>query len=199
MNVINGGVMIRHLNGHTVLFIPGIYVEDKTLPGLFKVDLSNGQQRLVREGTEETQDWLVDENGDVAVEENYSAKEQHWKLLERREGRLREIASGHEPIDIPDLLGFGPTPGTLLMQMVEDGDPVWRQLSLKDGSFGPAMAERDSLESPIEDRLTHRMIGGVHVDDRASMASRPSSSRLPRISTRSSWRSTARCTASSTT
>jgi len=167
MNVIAGDIMVRHIGDHTVLFIPGIYVQDETLPGLFRVDLSTGGQKLLREGTEETQDWLVDENGDVAAEEDYSSKDQHWKLLERREGRLREIASGHEPIDIPDLLGFGPTPGTLLMQIVEDGDPVWRQLSLKDGSFGPAMAERDSLESPIEDRLTHRMIGGVHVGDTA--------------------------------
>jgi dienelactone hydrolase len=167
MNVISGDIMVRRLGGHTVLFIPGIYVEDRTLPGLFKVDLSTRMQRLVRQGTEETQDWLVDENGDVAAEEDYSAKEQHWRLLERRDGHLREIASGHEPVDIPDLLGFGPSPGTLLMQMVEDGDPVWRQLSLQDGSFGPPMAERDSLESPIEDRLTHRMIGGVHTGDTA--------------------------------
>ena len=167
MNVISGQVMVRRIAGHTVLFIPGIYVDDETLPGLFKADLGSGTQRLLRQGTQETQGWLVDDNGDVAAEEDYSSKEQHWKLLERREGRLREIASGHEPIEIPDLLGFGPTPGTVLMQMVEDGDPVWRQLSLQDGSFGPAMAERNSLEEPIEDRLTHRMIGGVHLDDTA--------------------------------
>ena len=168
MNVIAGDTMVRHLAGHTVLFIPGIYVEDKTFPGLFKVDLSTGMQRLLRQGNEDTQGWLVDENGEVAAEEDYSSKAQHWKLLERREGHLREIASGHEPIEIPELLGFGPVPGTLLMQIVEDGDPVWRQLSLQDGSFGPPMAERNALEEPIEDRLTHRMIGGVHLGDTAS-------------------------------
>ncbi|HEY6922685.1 MAG TPA: prolyl oligopeptidase family serine peptidase [Steroidobacteraceae bacterium] len=165
MNVINGDIMVRHLGGHTVLFIHGIYVENETLPGLFKVDLSTNVQRLMRQGTEDTQGWLVDERGEVVAEEDYSSKDQHWRLLERREGHLREIASGHEPIDIPELLGFGPAPGTVLMQMVEDGDPVWRQLSLQDGSFGPAMAERNSLEEPIEDRLTHRMIGGVHLGD----------------------------------
>jgi dipeptidyl aminopeptidase/acylaminoacyl peptidase len=36
---------------------------------------------------------------------------------------------------------------------------------MKDGTFGPPMAERDALEAPIEDRETHRMIGGVHMDD----------------------------------
>jgi dipeptidyl aminopeptidase/acylaminoacyl peptidase len=55
----------------------------------------------------------------------------------------------------------------LLVQTHEDGGAVWRLLSLKDGSFGPSMAEFDSLEAPIEDRLTYRMIGGVRLDDSA--------------------------------
>src|SRR3569833_3184508 len=33
MNVISGQVMVRRIAGHTVLFIPGIYVDDETLPG----------------------------------------------------------------------------------------------------------------------------------------------------------------------
>lgn len=160
-------VMVRHLDGHTVLFIEGIYVTQETLPALFRVDLSDGSQRMVRAGSDQTEGWLVDEAGEVAAEENYDQKEQHWRMLEHRDGHWREIASGHEAIDVPSLLGFGPEPGTLLVQTHEDGEPVWRQLSLKDGTFGPPMAERDSLEEPIEDRLTHRMIGGVHVDDTA--------------------------------
>jgi acetyl esterase/lipase len=167
MNTLYGDVMVRRLEGRTVLFVPGIYVSEETLPALFRVDLTTGRQRLMREGSEQTQEWLVDEKGEIAAEEDYDQKQQRWRMLERRDGRLQEIASGHEPIDIPELLGFGPQPGTLLVQTHEDGDAVWRLLSLKDGSFGPSMAERDSLEAPIEDRLTYRMIGGVHLDDSA--------------------------------
>jgi acetyl esterase/lipase len=165
MNTLYGDVMVRRLEGRTVLFVPGTYVSEETLPALFRVDLTTGRQRLIREGSEQTQEWLVDEKGEVAAEEDYDQKQQRWRMLERRNGRLQEIASGHEPIDIPELLGFGPEPGTLLVQTHEDGDAVWRLLSLQDGSFGPSMAERDSLEAPIEDRLTYRMIGGVHLDD----------------------------------
>jgi acetyl esterase/lipase len=165
MNALNGDVMVRRLDGRTVLFVPGIYLSDETLPALFRVDLTTGRQLLMRQGSEQTEEWLVDEKGDIAAEEDYDQHQQRWRMLERRDGRLQEIASGHEPIDIPRLLGFGPEPGTLLVQTHEDGDPVWRLLSLKDGSFGPSMAERDSLEEPIEDRLTYRMIGGVHLDD----------------------------------
>ncbi len=124
-----------------------------------------GVQRLLREGSIQTEGWLVDEAGEVVAEEDYDDKTQRWRMLERQDGRLREIASGKEPIDYPTLLGFGPEPGTLLVETIENGDSVWRLLSMKDGTFGPAMGERDSLEAPIEDRQTYRMIGGVHIDD----------------------------------
>ena len=165
MNVLHDDVMVRHIDGHTMLFIPGIHVTDVTLPALFRVDLTNGVQRTLRLGDALTESWLVDDKGAIAAEEDYDQQEQRWRMLDRRDGRPHEIASGREPIDIPRLLGFGPEPGTLLVQTFEDGDPVWRLLSLQSGTFGPAMAERDSLEAPIEDRLTYRMIGGVHIDD----------------------------------
>jgi dipeptidyl aminopeptidase/acylaminoacyl peptidase len=165
MNVLYSDVMVRRIEGHTILFIPGIYVSDLTLPALFRVDLDNGSQRLIRQGTLQTEEWLVGETGEIAAEEDYDQPQQHWRILDRRDGRLREVASGQEPIDIPRLLGFGPEAGTLLVESTEKSDEIWRLLSLKDGTFGPAMAERDSLEAPIEDRQTYRMIGGVHVDD----------------------------------
>ncbi len=137
MNALSDGVMVRRLEGHTVLFIPGIYVSDLTLPALFRVDLDTGTQRLMRQGSLQTESWLVDETGEVAAEEDYDQPQQHWRMLDRHDGRLQEIASGHEPIDIPRLLGFGPDPGTLLVQTKENGDPIWRLLAVKDGTFGP--------------------------------------------------------------
>ena len=165
INTVRGRVMVRRLEGHTVLFIPGTYVTEVTLPALFRVDLDTGSQRVIREGNLQTDSWLVDETGEVAAEEDYDQAQQRWRMLERRDGHLQEIASGREAIDVPSLLGFGPDPGTLLVQATENGDRVWRLLSMKDGTFGPPMAERDSMEEPIEDRQTYRMIGGVHFDD----------------------------------
>ncbi len=63
-------------------------------------------------------------------------------------GHLQEIASGHAAIDYPSLLGFGPDPDTLLVETTEDGNSVWRLLSVKDGSFGPPMAERKIMSAP---------------------------------------------------
>jgi dipeptidyl aminopeptidase/acylaminoacyl peptidase len=165
MNTLRGRVMVRHIEGHTVLFAPGTYVTHMTLPGLFRIDLDTGDQRLIRQGAMETQDWLVDEAGEVVAEADYNQTLQRWAMLGRRDGRLQELASGHEAIDIPSLLGFGSDPGTLLVQTTQNGSQIWRLLSLQEGTFGPAMAERRSMEAPIEDRQTYRMIGGVHVDD----------------------------------
>jgi len=165
MNVIWGSPMVRRVENHTVVFVPGYTVSDRMVPALFRVDLQTGTQRIVRNGTSSTKGWLVDEAGEVAVEEDYDDKEQRWRIQQHRDGRMQEIASGHEAIDYPDLLGFGPEPGTLLRRTIEDGNPVWRLWSRRDGSFGAPMAERATMEAPIEDPLTYRMIGGVHVDD----------------------------------
>jgi dipeptidyl aminopeptidase/acylaminoacyl peptidase len=167
LSAIWGSIMVRHLNDHTVLFVPGYYIAERTLPALFRVDLQNGAERIVRQGTSSTVSWLVNADGEIETEENYDDNSQRWWLKQRREGHMQEIASGHEPIDFPRVLGFGPKPGTLLMETIEGGDPVWRLLSLQDGSFGPPLEQRRTLDWPIEDSATYRMIGGVYVDDSA--------------------------------
>ena len=165
MNVTSGNIMVRQVAGHTILFFAGYYVTNRTMPALFRVDLQTGYERIVRQGNSATVEWLVDDAGEIAAEEDYDDKDQRWLIREHRDGHLREVASGHEAIDYPRLLGFGPEPDTLLMRTIETGNPVWRLLSLKDGSFGAPMAERRVMEAPIEDFQTHHMIGGVHNDD----------------------------------
>jgi dipeptidyl aminopeptidase/acylaminoacyl peptidase len=164
MNVIAGRVMVRDIGGHTVLFVPGIYVERQTLPVLISFDLETGYEKLISQGSAATQSWLVDAAGEVIAEQDYDERNQEWKLKIRRDGHMQEGISGHDPIDSPRILGFGPTEDTVLMQAVESEQPVWRLLSLKDGTLGPPMTERQDLNTPIADRST-RMIGGVRVVD----------------------------------
>jgi dipeptidyl aminopeptidase/acylaminoacyl peptidase len=167
MNVISGQIMVRRIAGHTVLFVPGIYVDDVTLPALFRIDLQTGGQRLIRQGDENTEGWLVDEAGEVVAESDYVEKSRRWVMKIRRDGHLQEALTRTEAIDVPEILGYGPTPDTILLELHEDGDTVWRLVSLKDGSLGPPMAEHRTLGGPIEDRDTYRMIGGVYVEDEA--------------------------------
>ena len=167
MNVISGRVMVRHLDGHTVLFVPGIYVERQTLPALFRCDLETGNEKLISRGSAATEGWLVDGSGEVIAEEDYVEPDQEWRIKIRHGGHLYEAASGHEAIDYPRILGFGPTADTLLIQTVEGEDSVWRLMSLQDGTLGAPMAEHRLLDTPIEDHRTYRVIGGVHAGDDA--------------------------------
>ena len=60
MNVLFDAPMVRRLDGHTVLFVPGLFLTDVTMPALFRVDLNTGSQRIVREGSIYTEGWLVE-------------------------------------------------------------------------------------------------------------------------------------------
>jgi dipeptidyl aminopeptidase/acylaminoacyl peptidase len=165
MNIIRGHVMVRHLKDRTVLFVPGLQLMHQLVPALIRVDLQTQESHLVKPGRVGNLGWIVDDGGQIAAEETYDESGRRWSIFIRREGRMQEAAAGQEQIDFPRLLGWGPTADTLLLQRLEHGDPVWRLLSLKDGSIGAPMAERKALDRPIEDVITNRMIGGVHVTD----------------------------------
>jgi dipeptidyl aminopeptidase/acylaminoacyl peptidase len=165
MNVVAGRVMVRHIEGHTVLFVPGVYVERQTLRALVRFDLETNSEKVVSKGSAATLGWLVDADGEVIAEQAYNERDQEWKLKIRRDGRLQDAISGHDPLNVPEILGFGPTADTLLVQLMQGEDPVWKLLSLKDGSLGPPMAGSEVLDAPIEDHSTYRMIGGVHIED----------------------------------
>jgi dipeptidyl aminopeptidase/acylaminoacyl peptidase len=160
--VLSGSLMVRRSGGHTVVFLPALYSSANILGRiLFRVDLETGEQTIARQGSPRTQGWLVDQDGQIAAEKSYRESDQRWSLSIRRGKELSEVISGREPIDVPDILGFGPDEGTLLTAAVVDGDVVWKLLSLKDGTLGPPMAEGRELDDPIEDVRTNRMIGGA--------------------------------------
>jgi hypothetical protein len=129
INAVSGRVMVRNVGGHTVLFIPGMAGEGRLITrALFRVDLNTGGQIVMRQGSPSTLGWLVDADGELVAEEDYDQSQQQWWIMARRDGHLREVVSGHEAIDIPQLLGFGPDPGKLLVQTLENGNRGWRQL-----------------------------------------------------------------------
>jgi pimeloyl-ACP methyl ester carboxylesterase len=165
MNIIRGQVMVRHLKDHTVLFIPGLQMKGELAPALIRVDLATHDSRVIRRGRLGNLGWIVDDAGEIAAEETYDEDNRRWRIFIRRDGRMREAASGEERIEFPRLLGWGPTADTLLLERLEDGDPVWRLMSLADGSLGPPMAQSEALDEPIEDPRTNRMVGGVHYGD----------------------------------
>jgi dipeptidyl aminopeptidase/acylaminoacyl peptidase len=173
MNIIAGEVEIRHANDRTQLFIPGVqelFPRADTGPAigraLLRVDLGTHSSRLIAAARAGNVGWIVDPAGEVVVEETYDTKSSRWSILTRREGGMQEATSGEGGFEFPRLVGLGPTPDSVLLQQLEGAEPVWRALSLKDGSLSAPVAEHRTLDRPIEDPETHRVIGGVREGDR---------------------------------
>jgi dipeptidyl aminopeptidase/acylaminoacyl peptidase len=162
MNTVVGEVMVRRIDGHTVLFVPGIDLNQGV--ALFRCDLTTRSTSVFRVGSSETS-WLVDSQGQLAAEQDYDKQTQRWSIKVFHGRSSREAVSGHTALDVPEVLGFGPTSETLLVESIENGARSWKLLSINDGKFAAPMAEDTVFDSAIQDPLTHRLIGGMNIVD----------------------------------
>jgi dipeptidyl aminopeptidase/acylaminoacyl peptidase len=161
LNTVVGDVMVRHVEGHTVIFVPALQVKDGI--ALVRCDLTSGINRVVKVGPSSTM-WLVDAQGQLAAQQDYDAQTQHWSIGVFRGGILHEAASGHAALDVPEMLGFGPTADTLLVHTAEDGHSLMKLLSMTDGKLGGPMSG-GSFNVPLSEPLTGRLIGGMSLED----------------------------------
>jgi len=165
MNAILSRPVIRHVNGHTLLYMGALQTSTLMNNALVCVDLQARTTRVVQPAREARYNWLIDNAGQIAVDESYNSDTRHWRIVAHRDGHAQEVAAGQENMEYPHFVGWGPDADTVLIEQIEDNDPVWRLLSLKDGSLGAPMAERRHFEAPIENPVTHLMIGAVHTAD----------------------------------
>jgi len=161
--IVVGDVMVRRIDGHTVLFVPGMNVDDEF--SLYRCDLDAGRTSLVRAGSSADESWLVDGQGQLAARETYDPQTERWSIDVFPGSGSREAASGHAALDVPEILGFGPTAGSLLVESIESGARVWRLLSISDGK-STDMPKEGVFDVPMSDPLTDRLIGGINTVDR---------------------------------
>jgi dipeptidyl aminopeptidase/acylaminoacyl peptidase len=154
--------MVRHIDGHTVVFVQSPVVDHGV--GLFREDLNTGLQRYVHDGGWTTT-WLVDAAGEIAARSDYNDTQRSWTLQVTGDRHVHTVTLRKEPIDVPAILGFGPSLDTVLIHTTEDGVPQWRLVSRADGSIGEPMAEHRGLASPLSEPTSDRMIGGVGTED----------------------------------
>ena len=170
LNVVLNAPMVRRDGNDTILYLHGLYVSDMTTPGLFKVNLSNGAERIARQGTPATVDWLVDEAGQIVVEEDYVERDQRWAIKVARAGHLKEAVSGVEAIDRPRILGFDPAGGAVVVALVENDQVVWKTLSLSDGAWSGIFAPGKPHSAVIVDPRSQRIVGTVAGGDEPQYA-----------------------------
>jgi dipeptidyl aminopeptidase/acylaminoacyl peptidase len=166
-NIVAGRVLCRQIDGHTNLFIRGVQSDARrSWPILIQIDLATTRERVVGVGAPGIgQEWLVDSDGRVVATSTYDDAHQTWNLRIHHGDEWQTVATRTESVDLPGLVGFGPQAGTAILEALEDKRRVWRAVNLADGSLGPPMAEGKVLQFPMEDRRSHRMIGGEYIDD----------------------------------
>ncbi|MBV8468141.1 MAG: S9 family peptidase, partial [Burkholderiales bacterium] len=164
LNALSGEVMVRQVDGHTVLYVPGLYVTNHVVPMLVRADLDTERQKVEAYGST-GDDWLVDASGNIAAKMSYDSSSQQWQLQAKVDGKFKMVDSGKAAIDPPRLVGFAPAADTLLIAMhdkqVEHIE--WKHVSLQDGAITPA-PEAEGFVEPFEDAITHRMAGATFTD-----------------------------------
>jgi dipeptidyl aminopeptidase/acylaminoacyl peptidase len=162
LNVAAGPAEVRSVDNRTVIFVPGLYVTDRTLPGMFSFTLPEFRVKLIdRSGVQDT-DWLIDESGHIAAQFTYRDEQKTWEIRSRKDGHLTSIAKGTASIDTPYILGFSADGSSIIAGFAVNGDAIWKPLSIKDGTWGEPMDSGSTFYHVIRERKTGRIIGGTH-------------------------------------
>jgi dipeptidyl aminopeptidase/acylaminoacyl peptidase len=160
-NVVVGDTAVREVSGHSMLYVPGYCVRDRTIPCLFSFSFPDRRARVIDESSEPETDWLVDESGNIAARLVYRDDKKLWQIRSHNEGRWAETASGSAAIDIPRVLGFSADGADIIVRFLENGDPIWKPLNRKDNTWGSPLANGMAFSRVIEDRKSGRIIGGA--------------------------------------
>jgi dipeptidyl aminopeptidase/acylaminoacyl peptidase len=169
MNVIAGVPQPRVIDGHTFVFVRGIYFPgDESRFALFRVDMTNGDTRMVSDPHEiHAEDWVIDNAGNIVAEEDYYERDKLWKMKLYRDGEAADEIEVPAPIEGPDVEGLSEDGAALVISMPQpDGGIVYQQISLKDGSSSAWQHAGQSLGDLMDDIRTGRLIGGSRLTDK---------------------------------
>jgi dipeptidyl aminopeptidase/acylaminoacyl peptidase len=160
-NVVIGHTAVREVSGHSMLYAPGYCVRDRTVPCLFSFSFPDRRARLIAESPEADTAWLVDEAGNIAARSIYRDDKKLFEISSRNNGHWAGTASGTAAIDVPTMLGFSADGADIIVEFIENGEPIWKPLSRKDNTWGPPLAKGVDFSRVIEDRKSGRIIGGA--------------------------------------
>ncbi len=165
MNTVFGAPVIQRQGNDTLLFLHGIYITDKTESALFRINLTNDTETLIKQGSDVTNEWLVDDTGAIVAEQDYTERDRRWAIRLFRDGHVQQTVSGIAAIDAPEMLGLSAAGDAIVVAQSEAGGITWKALSIKDGSWGPGIAENESLTNLVYKHGSWRMIGSAFVGD----------------------------------
>jgi len=168
MNVVAGVPQPRIVNGHTMVFVRGIYFPSDTgCYALFRIDLTDNTTRLVSNKHDtHAEDWIIDDAGNIVAESSYYEKEQHWKLDVFRNGDNIHAIDMAAPIESPSIEGLTEDGTALVVDLPDsDGTAIYKQVSLSDGAISPWTHADVDFGSLMSSLRTGRVTGGTRITD----------------------------------
>lgn len=198
MNVIAGFPQPRIIDGHTVVFVPGINIlrarpeifpSDVGRLALFRIDLTSNTTRTVsRPHDMNGEEWVIDGAGNIVAEASYYEKEQHWKLAIFRGGEQTNVLDVAASIDSPYLEGLNEDGTAVVVSVPQpNGDSKYQQIFLKDGSIGPWQRADMGFNGLMTDIWSGRTIGGTRITDRSDYVLFDSNAQRKWLGTRASF------------
>jgi dipeptidyl aminopeptidase/acylaminoacyl peptidase len=165
MNIVYGRSVIQHKDNATLLYIHGMYVRDRTEAALFRVNLTTGAEQLIKEGGDATNEWVVNDSGEIVAERDYIERDRRWSIRLFNSGHVHQTISGIAAIDAPDIMGLSVREDAIIVALTEADGVVWKPLSLSDGTWGPVLAGSESQTEVLLKAGSQRMIGTGFVGD----------------------------------
>jgi dipeptidyl aminopeptidase/acylaminoacyl peptidase len=150
---------VRNVGGEATMIVPAWYMDfHQYVPALYSL---SGTRASLLDWSHYSSSWLVDANGQIAAQAVDDPEKKRWEIRVRSGDKMKAVVSGPADIEVPTLEGFSASGDAIIVSMLENGDSVWKPLSLKDSTLGPALERGISFDRAIADRTTGRIVGGI--------------------------------------
>jgi dipeptidyl aminopeptidase/acylaminoacyl peptidase len=167
MNTIYGPVVVQHRGADTLVYVHGFYISGETRPGLFRINLNSGTEALIKKSEDSTDEWVVDDSGEIVAAKGYLEREHRWSIDLFHEGRRWQTVSGIAPVDVPDILGLSAEGDSLVVAVTAQNGTAWRPLSISDARWGADLSPEESLNEIVLRNGSRRIIGTAFIGDSA--------------------------------
>lgn len=172
MNIVLGIPDVRNVQGHTVAFIRGVtFVNQQGVAALFQEDLGTGRRNSIVEmgSSKHSTEWFLDGDGNIIARTEYDDDAKVWTLQIKHGAGYTTAFQTAAPIDTPWVFGITPDGKSIVVLSPENGQTITRQFSLATDKpeKGPELGD-DGYVTPINDPVTHRLIGFSRLDQNTS-------------------------------
>lgn len=167
-----GGANVRRTSQGDAVFARGVNVVTGKAD-LHRIDLRNGRGRSVSSMDQDTDDYVLDAEGEVIATSRYSERHGRWSLHLRDGWRLRQAWAVDADLDTPSLMGMGRSSNTVIVSanrpdLSDDAESetghVLFEVDVASGAWSRLPFERRPVQLIYHPR-TGFLIGGSHQDE----------------------------------